>query len=191
MLATVGTDSNRTASRFASTLPPESEKPEPEPRQDIAMLYSFIGLLFAAQPEERALQFWGSEPQQGSFRPTYQESVESISGRLPLPAFLQWAVWSTSVQDLTVLVVLYDMLSGLENGQQCSDLAYNFMARGGGRFSWKYGVVNLRSFRVVDHHFWTLGFMGSQRDEPTQPTSASTSRTDCTFRLLLPKIGSI
>ena len=130
VLATARTDRNRTASRFASTLPPESEKPEPEPRQDIAMLYTFIGLLFAALPEERALQFWGSGPQQGSFRPTYQESVESISGRLP--AFLQWAVWSTPTQDLTMLVALYDMLSGLANGQQCSELAYNFMARGGG-----------------------------------------------------------
>ena len=130
VLATARTDRNRTASRFASTLPSESEKPEPEPRQDIAMLYTFIGLLFAALPEERALQFWGSGPQQGSFRPTYQESVESISGRLP--AFLQWAVWSTPTQDLTMLVALYDMLSGLANGQQCSELAYNFMARGGG-----------------------------------------------------------
>ena len=130
VLATARTDRNRTASRFASTLPSESEKPEPEPRQDIAMLYTFIGLLFAALPEERALQFWGSGPQQGSFRPTYQESVESISGRLP--AFLQWAVWSTPTQDLTMLIALYDMLSGLANGQQCSELAYNFMARGGG-----------------------------------------------------------
>ena len=130
VLATARTDRNRTASRFASTLLPESEKPELEPRQDIAMLYTFIGLLFAALPEERALQFWGSGPQQGSFRPTYQESVESISGRLP--AFLQWAVWSTPTQDLTMLVALYDMLSGLANGQQCSELAYNFMARGGG-----------------------------------------------------------
>ena len=130
VLATARTDRNRTASRFASTLPPESEKPEPEPRQDIAMLYTFIGLLFATLPEERALQFWGSGPQPGSFRPTYQESVESISGRLP--AFLQWAVWSTPTQDLTMLAALYDMLSGLANGQQCSELAYNFMARGGG-----------------------------------------------------------
>jgi nuclear pore complex protein Nup205 len=31
-----------------------------------------------------------------------------------------------------MLVALYDMLSGLANGQQCSELAYNFMARGGG-----------------------------------------------------------
>jgi nuclear pore complex protein Nup205 len=89
VLATARTDRNRTASRFTSTLPSESEKPEREPRQNIAMLYTFIGLLFAALPEERVLQFWGSGPQ-GSFRPTYQESVESISGRLPA-----WAVWST------------------------------------------------------------------------------------------------
>jgi hypothetical protein len=40
--------------------------------------------------------------------------------------------WSTPMQDLTMLVTLYDMLSGLANEQQCSELAYNFMARGGG-----------------------------------------------------------
>lgn len=80
VLASARTDRNRTTSHFASTLLSESEKPQP--RQDIAMLYTFIGLLFAALPEERALQFCGSGPQQGSFRPTYQESVESISGVL-------------------------------------------------------------------------------------------------------------
>jgi nuclear pore complex protein Nup205 len=29
-------------------------------------------------------------------------------------------------------MALYDMLAGLANGQQCSELAYNFMARGNG-----------------------------------------------------------
>ncbi|KAF8970600.1 nucleoporin Nup186/Nup192/Nup205 [Flammula alnicola] len=130
VLASARTDRNRTASRFASAIPPEPEKPGPPPRQDIAMLYSFIGLLYSALPPERALQFWGSGPQQPSHRLTFQESVEATSGRLP--AFLQWAVWSTPTQDPAMLAALYDMLSGLANGQQCSELAYNFMARGGG-----------------------------------------------------------
>ncbi|KAJ3509906.1 hypothetical protein NLJ89_g4967 [Agrocybe chaxingu] len=130
VLANVRTDRTRTTSRFASTLPPEPEKNDPPPRHDIATLYTFIGLLYAALPPERALQFWGAGPQQQSYRPTYQESVESTSGRLP--TFLQWAVWSTPTQDLTMLSSLYDMLCGLANGQQCSELAYNFMARGGG-----------------------------------------------------------
>jgi nuclear pore complex protein Nup205 len=40
----------------------------------------------------------------------------------------------TSLQnlDLSMLVALYDMLSRLANGQQCSELAYNFMARDSG-----------------------------------------------------------
>ncbi|CAA7262620.1 unnamed protein product [Cyclocybe aegerita] len=130
VLANVRTDRTRTTSRFSSTLPPEPEKNEPPPRHDIATLYSFIGLLYATLPPERALQFWGAGPQQQSYRPTYQESLESTSGRLP--TFLQWAVWSTPTQDLTMLSSLYDMLCGLANGQQCSELAYNFMARGGG-----------------------------------------------------------
>ncbi|PPQ71980.1 hypothetical protein CVT26_007136 [Gymnopilus dilepis] len=129
VLASARTDRNRITSRFAATLPPEPEKSGPPPRHDIAMLYSFIGLLYNALPEERALQFWGSGPQPS---PTlsYQESIEATSGRLP--SFLQWAVWSTSPQDLTMMAALYDMLSGLANGQQCSELAYNFLARGGG-----------------------------------------------------------
>ncbi|KAH9477078.1 Nuclear pore complex protein Nup205 [Psilocybe cubensis] len=130
VLATARTDRNRASYRFANTVSPEAEKPGPPPRHDIAMLYCFIGLLYSALPKERALQFWGSSPQAGAFRLAYQESVESTSGRLP--SFLQWAIWSTPTQDLTMLAALYDMLSGLANGQQCSELAYNFLARGGG-----------------------------------------------------------
>ena len=130
VLVNARSDRNRTTSRFTSTMSPETEKTGPPPRHDIAMLYSFIGLLYATLPAEKPLQFWGSSPQQPSYRTTFQEVVESTSGRLP--AFLQWAVWSTSPQDKTMLAALYDMLSGLANGQQCSELAYNFMARGGG-----------------------------------------------------------
>ncbi|KAJ7279033.1 hypothetical protein C8J57DRAFT_1434189 [Mycena rebaudengoi] len=101
--------------RFAS----ESEKPATSPRSDIAMLYATIGLLYSALPPERALQFWGSAPHGDSRGAT-------------LPVFLQWAVWSTQVHDVSMSMALYDMLAGLANGQQCSELASNFMARGGG-----------------------------------------------------------
>ena len=100
------------------------------PRNDIAALYSFIGLLYSALPDERALQFWGSGPQLEPQRMSYLEYVETTVGKLP--AFLQWAVWSSQVGDLDMLMALYDMLSGLANGQQCSELAYNFVARGAG-----------------------------------------------------------
>ncbi|KAF9556462.1 hypothetical protein CPC08DRAFT_641486 [Agrocybe pediades] len=123
------TDRTRTASRFSTTIAPEADEAGSAPRHDIAMLYSLIGLLFTALPEESALQFWGSSPLQ-SRRLTYQQTAEASSGRLP--AFLQWAVWSTPAHDAIMMSGLYDMLSGLANGQQCSELAYNFLARGGG-----------------------------------------------------------
>lgn len=129
ILANARTDRNRTASRFSSAIPPEVEKTGATPRHDIAMLYTFIGLLYSALPSERALQFWGAGQSNPLQKPSYQEAIESTSGRLP--AFLQWAVWSTPGQDPTMLSALYDMLCGLSTGQQCSELAYNFLARGG------------------------------------------------------------
>ena len=165
----------------SSTLPPEPEKPEPERRQDIAMLYTFWSIIIAL-PEKRAPQILRSGLQQGSFRPVYQGSVESISGRHP--AFLQWAVWSTPTQDLSMLVALYDTRSGLANGQQCSELAYNFVRWWAGFSSRKHGVIYLTLFSVVNHHFWTLALMGSQCGESTQPTSGS-------VLTLLPKLASI
>jgi nuclear pore complex protein Nup205 len=120
-----------TGTRFSSGIGPDLDKSSPAyPRSDIAMLYSFIGLLYSALPPERALQFWGSEPQTASHPANYFESVETTAGKLP--AFLQWAVWSTQVRDVDMTMSLYDMLAGLANGKQCSELAYNFMARGAG-----------------------------------------------------------
>ena len=128
VLANVRTDRNRsTSSRFSSTLSPESSRAGPPPRNDIAILYSFIGFLYASLPPESALQFWGATPR-GPL--SFMEKIEASVGRLP--AFLQWSVWSTSANDLTMMTALYDMLSGLARGQHCSELAYNFMARGGG-----------------------------------------------------------
>ncbi|KAJ7160759.1 nucleoporin Nup186/Nup192/Nup205 [Mycena filopes] len=124
VLANARTDRTRAGpTRFAAG--PDAAS---SPRSDIAMLYSFIGLLYSALPPERALQFWGSNPHGESH--TYLEYLETTMGRLP--AFLQWAVWSTQVHDVSMSMALYDMLAGLANGQQCSELAYNFMARGGG-----------------------------------------------------------
>jgi len=132
VLASARTDRTRTSSaRFPASVGLESDKPVPPvPRNDIAMLFSFIGLLYTALPPECALQFWGSGPQEGSYRSKYLEYIETAAGKLP--AFLQWAVWSTQVHDVTMSTALYDMLAGLAKGQQCSELAYNFMARGGG-----------------------------------------------------------
>jgi nuclear pore complex protein Nup205 len=115
---------------FRSSAPrSEPDKSMHAPRNDIAMLFSFIGVLFSALPPERALQFWGSAPSE-SQRPSWLEIVEAQAGKLP--AFLQWAVWSTNLRDLDMSIALYDMLVGLAKGHQCSDLAYNFLARSNG-----------------------------------------------------------
>ncbi|KAJ7777509.1 nucleoporin Nup186/Nup192/Nup205 [Mycena maculata] len=129
VLASARTDRTRAGpARFPSSIVPDPERSPVSPRSDIAMLYSFIGLLYSALPPERALQFWGSSPH-GDSR-TYMEYMETTMGRLP--AFLQWAVWSTQVHDVAMSMALYDMLGGLANGQLCSELAYNFMVRGSG-----------------------------------------------------------
>lgn len=100
------------------------------PRNDIAMLFSLIGLLYTSLPPERALQFWGGGiPPNQPVSYSYMALTEANTGRLP--PFLQWAVWSTQIKDVDMLTALYDMLVGLSKGQQCSELTYNFLARGG------------------------------------------------------------
>lgn len=123
VLANVRTDRARSsATRFVS-----GSDSSRTPRNDIAILYSFIGFLYALLPPDSGLQFWGSSPREPL---THLQRIEASAGRLP--AFLQWSVWSTSSNDLMMMAALYDMLSGLSTGQHCSELAYNFMARGGG-----------------------------------------------------------
>ncbi|KAF6749589.1 nucleoporin Nup186/Nup192/Nup205 [Ephemerocybe angulata] len=130
VLASAQTDRARASSRFAAAQAQETDRTGQAPRHDIAILFAFIGLLFSSLPDERALQFWGAGGGQEVNQMSYMEYIESTSGRLP--AFLQWAIWSSTAsnQDLTMLTALYEMLSGLAKGQQCSELAYNFMVRG-------------------------------------------------------------
>ncbi|KAH7882163.1 nucleoporin Nup186/Nup192/Nup205 [Phlebopus sp. FC_14] len=128
VLASVRTDRSR---MFRSAVGAAGEaEGQATPRNDIAVLYTFIGILYSSLPAERALQFWGATPQGEAYRLSYIEIVEMTTGKLP--SFLQWAVWSTQVRDVNTMTALYDMLAGLSNGQQCSELAYNFLARGGG-----------------------------------------------------------
>ncbi|OBZ74918.1 hypothetical protein A0H81_05368, partial [Grifola frondosa] len=121
---------------FRSSLPqsaaraPDATKPTTPPRNDMAMLFSLIGLLYSTLPSEKALAFWGAGSISEERRTAYSEYMEANAGKLP--SFLQWAVWSTQARDIDMSMALYDMLSGLAKGQQCSELAYNFLARGGG-----------------------------------------------------------
>lgn len=128
LLASVRNDRSRylrggPAGPSTSAPPTEAERP----RNDIATLLSLIGLLYASLPPERALQFWGAALKEPV---TYAEYIEATSGKLP--AFLQWVVWSTQSRDVYMTTALYDMLAGLTKGAQCSELGYNFLARGGG-----------------------------------------------------------
>lgn len=190
VLASARTDRNRLSSRFPSSHPPPTEQPESAPRQDIALLYSFIGLLYSALPSESAIQFWGSGP--SSRRPTFQEAVETTSGRLP--AFLQWAVWSTPSQDLTMLAALYDMLSGLANGEQCSELAYNFMARSGGEVLSGSSVSSSSTsgpsvswsviFGILET--WAANSSNSRNQQQAQPRAAASTTFGTSFQNLAP-----
>lgn len=116
--------------RFTSTIRTDAENHVVPPRNDIAMLYAFVGLLYGALPNESGIQYWGAAPSKEPQEMSYLERCENENHKL-LP-FLQWAVWSTSMQDYATMTALYDMLSGLAKGQFCSELAYNFLARGGG-----------------------------------------------------------
>ncbi|KAF7297146.1 hypothetical protein MIND_00947600 [Mycena indigotica] len=114
VLAGARTDRARAGpTRFASHAPETSTTP----RSDIAMLYSFIGLLYSVLPAERAFAILGLN----SHRTL--PHIYGVHGERDGPAARLPSMGAAS---------LYDMLTGLANGQQCSELAHNFMARGGG-----------------------------------------------------------
>lgn len=123
---------------YRSSMPPgvsrtatsEPDKPGVPPRNDLAMLFSFMGMLYTMLPAEKALHLWGAGTILPGQRTSYREYLELSSGKLA--AFLQWSIWSTQARDVDMSMALYDMLSGLANGQQCSELAYNCLVRGGG-----------------------------------------------------------
>ena len=63
----------------------------------------------------------------------------NIQAESPPGGILQDGFWQTPVPpvgqphaDASMAIALYDMLSGLAHGSQCSELAYNFMARATG-----------------------------------------------------------
>ncbi len=164
----------------SSTSRAETEKPSQAPRNDIAMLFSFIGTLFSTLPPERGLQFWGSAPS-SSQRSSWLETVEAQAGKLP--AFLQWAVWSTNFRDLDMSIALYDMLAGLAKGHQCSDLAYNFLARSSGEIipgsmlpaASSSGAIApwVTIFGILDSWAVTFGNARSQQAAASQPSFMS------------------
>ncbi|KAJ7778502.1 nucleoporin Nup186/Nup192/Nup205 [Mycena metata] len=157
VLANARTDRTRAGpTRFAASVAPEGAS---SPRSDIAMLYSFIGLLYSALPPERALQFWGSNPYGDSH--TYLEYLETTMGRLP--AFLQWAVWSTQVHDVSM-----SMAVSSASGPSVSwSVVFSLLD------SWATSTSNnsARSAQPVQAFGNTLGMSGFNNPPPPPPQS--------------------
>ncbi|KAI6038837.1 nucleoporin Nup186/Nup192/Nup205 [Pisolithus marmoratus] len=183
VLASARTDRTRMF-RSTATSTGETDGQTP-PRNDIATLYTFIGILYSTLPAERALQFWGATPKTDGRRPSYIEVAELSAGKLP--SFLQWAVWSTQVRDISMVTALYNMLSGLAKGQQCSELAYNFLARGGSEVipgsglpaasgSAHYNAGQVVSWTMVFSllESWTAPAPSTRANQPPQQSLATT-----------------
>ncbi|KAI0789160.1 nucleoporin Nup186/Nup192/Nup205 [Abortiporus biennis] len=108
---------------------PQEQTRTSEPRNDMAVLFTLLGMLYSSLPPDYALPFWGSVILPFR-RQIYTDHPEDVANKLP--GFLQWAVWSTQPGDINILTALYDMLHGLAKGQQCSELAYNFLVQRAG-----------------------------------------------------------
>ncbi|EPQ55766.1 hypothetical protein GLOTRDRAFT_115998 [Gloeophyllum trabeum ATCC 11539] len=154
------------------------------PRNDIATLFAFIGVLYTALPPDTALQYWGAHPPQTTRTP-YIVLTEMRSPKLP--SFLQWAVWSTQARDPDMSTALYDMLSGLSKGPQCAELAYNFMARGAGEIMPGFDLsasTSSSSYSSVPMVSWSTIFgileswanaASNHRAPPSNPPAATQS----------------
>ncbi|KAH8829222.1 hypothetical protein DL96DRAFT_1597215 [Flagelloscypha sp. PMI_526] len=101
----------------------------------------------------------------------YLQLREADDGRLP--AFLQWAVWSTPSQQPAQVTALYNMLGGLAKGPLCSELAYNFMASGKGEVIPNSQVgSSSQSISAASWHyvFNTLAAFATPHGRVSQPT---------------------
>ncbi|KAF8584437.1 hypothetical protein K439DRAFT_1411162 [Ramaria rubella] len=83
------------------------------PRNDVAELFEFIGVLYTCLPPEEGVKFWvtSTEPGEGK-----------------LFAFLRWA---TESRERTMISAAYDMLAGIARGRSSAEVAYNFLSSGG------------------------------------------------------------
>lgn len=188
VLASVRTDRSRMF-RSAAPVSGESES-QPAPRNDIAMLYSLIGILYTSLPAERALQFWGATPLGETYGLSYMEITEMSAGKLP--SFLQWAVWSTQVRDVNMTMALYDMLSGLAKGQQSSELAYNFLARGGGEVIPGSSLPSSAgSYNAAPSISWSMIFILLESWASPAPTPRTTQPPQQSFTASLGGFGSL
>ena len=128
----VGLASSRSSRPIAGRGPAHDDLPGPSPRNDVAQLFEFIGVLYTSLPADEGLKFWvtSTEPGEGK-----------------LFAFIRWA---TESRERTLISAAYDMLSGIAKGRSSAEVAYNYLslsgstdrghggmlASGGNAFSW-------------------------------------------------------
>ncbi|GJJ07119.1 hypothetical protein Clacol_001319 [Clathrus columnatus] len=93
--------------------PVREDQPTQPPRNDVAQLFEFIGILYTCLPPDRGLHFWST-------------ASEVADGKLF--AFLRWA---TESRDQKLISAGYDMLAGIAKGRVSSEVAYNFLIASG------------------------------------------------------------
>ena len=110
----VGLASSRSSRHVAGGRAHNHEDPSvPAPRNDVAQLFEFIGVLYASLPPDEGLKFWvaSTEPGEGK-----------------LFAFIRWA---TESRERTMISAAYDMLAGIAKGRSSAEVAYNYLSSSG------------------------------------------------------------
>lgn len=87
--------------------------PSHVPRNDVAQLFEFIGVLYTSLPPDEGLKFWVT-------------SAEPGDGKLF--AFIRWA---TESRERTLVSAAYDMLAGIAKGRSSAEVAYNYLSSSG------------------------------------------------------------
>ncbi|KAF8523808.1 nucleoporin Nup186/Nup192/Nup205 [Gautieria morchelliformis] len=96
----------------------------PAPRNDVAQLFEFIGVLYTLLPPDEGLKFWVA-------------STEPGNGKLF--AFIRWA---TESREGTLVSAAYDMLAGIANGKSSAEVAYNYLSSSGSADRGHGGIVS-------------------------------------------------
>jgi nuclear pore complex protein Nup205 len=98
------------------------------------------------------------------------ELAEMSAGKLP--SFLQGLYGLRYTQVLDVNMTLYGMLAGLAKGQQCSELAYNFLTLGGGKVTVDR-FVRCRAIDILVHDLHSARLLANQPPQLSGDITAS------------------
>ena len=157
------------------------------PRNDIAELFEFIGVLYTCLPPDEGFKFWVA-------------STEAGEGKLF--AFIRWA---TESRERTMISAAYDMLAGIAKGRASAEVAYNFLssnesadgghgglvAGGGNVFSWgtlfnalTWWAETLANAHMHQQHHQPQGLNFTGRWPPPGPSDAEALMLGAFLRLL-------